>query len=264
MATDQRLPARFIDCHVHGDPEVAEAPLLVEDYRRRGADAVVFIEPPRRCFTALERFGDFVIPVAWIDMDAATPREIGEYLDAGCRGIKFIDPDAPYGDDRYWPLYETLQERGRTAVFHTGYFAPEFSKKPTPARIEYMRAAQVDVVARHCPRLKILMAHFSNPWWEEGWKIAWSNANVYADLSGGTAIHRSMSMWAEMFAPDGVVHEESIRKLCFGTDVSCFDGTAYPFDAYLRRYEALFARIGLSPALRERVLRLNALELFRA
>jgi predicted TIM-barrel fold metal-dependent hydrolase len=264
METDQRLPTRFIDCHVHGDPEVAEAPRCVEEYQRRGADAVVLIEPLRRCLAAIERLGDFVIPIAWIDMDSATTREIEECLDRGCRGIKFIDPDAPYGDERYWPLYEALQERGRTAVFHTGYFAPEFSAKPTPSRIEYMRAAQVDVVARHCPRLKILMAHFSNPWWEEGWKIAWSNPNVYADLSGGTAIHRSMSMWAEMFAPDGVVHEESICKLCFGTDVTCFDEGDYPFDEYLARYELLFDRIGVPPSLRERVLRLNALELFGA
>jgi predicted TIM-barrel fold metal-dependent hydrolase len=71
-------------------------------------------------------------------------------------------------------------------------------------------------------------------------------------------------MWAEMFAPDGVVHEASLRKLCFGTDVTCFDEDNYPFDEYLARYCLLFDRIGISPSLRERVLRLNALELFGA
>jgi uncharacterized protein len=255
---------RFIDCHVHGNPEVtaADAARMRKEYEKRGAEAIVLIEPLQRCRAAIERFGDFVIPVAWIDMDTAGPRLIEECLDRGCRGIKFIDPDAPYGDERYWPLYEALEERGRVAIFHTGYLAPQFSTKRSPSNIERMRAAQVDVVARHCPRLRILMAHFSNPWWEEGWKIMWSSPHVYADLSGGTAIHRSMSMWAEMFAPDGVVHEGSIRKLCFGTDVECFGGEAYPFEEYLARYRQLFDRIGLSSPLVERILRGNARELF--
>ena len=36
-----------------------------------------------------------------------------------------------------------------------------------------------------------------------------SNNNIYADLSGGTAYQKSMSMWKEMFAPNGKLDEKS-------------------------------------------------------
>jgi len=56
------------------------------------------IEPLDRCQRAVERFGDFVIPVARIDMDAADAAEVERCVRAGCAGIKFIRPAAPYGD----------------------------------------------------------------------------------------------------------------------------------------------------------------------
>jgi len=194
-----------IDCHVHGDPQSTKGDpeAYVESCRRRGIDAVVLIEPLQTCLDAVKKFGDFVVPVAIIDTEKATPKDVESIIDAGCKGIKFIGPAHPYGEACYWPLYEKIQELGAVAVFHTGYLG---SEKPEnrPVWMEHMRAAQIDVVARRFTDLKILMSHFSNPWWEEAWKVSWSRKNVYADLSGGTAIYRSMCMWAETFAPDGV------------------------------------------------------------
>ena len=106
------------------------------------------------------------------------------------------------------------------------------------------------------------MAHFSNPWWEEAWKVSLSTKNVYADLSGGTAILRSTRMWAEMFAPDGELLEASIRKLCFGSDVPYFREGEFSFDRYIVFYEKVFDAIGLSEELRDRVNRGNIRSLF--
>jgi predicted TIM-barrel fold metal-dependent hydrolase len=182
-------------------------------------------------------------------------------LDAGCAGIKFIRPAAPYGDERYWPLYGRLEELGAVAVFHTGYLATH-GREERPVWIEHMRAAQIDVIARRFPDLKILMAHYSNPWWEEAWKISWSHPNVYADLSGGTAIRRATRMWAETFAPDGELLESSVRKLCFGSDVRYFQEGAYPFEPYIDFYDRILDRIGASQALRAQVCRGNTRALF--
>jgi hypothetical protein len=44
------------------------------------------------------------------------------------------------------------------------------------------------------------------------WKIAWSVPNVYADLCGGTAIYRSLTMWTEMFAPNGRLDKRVLRS----------------------------------------------------
>jgi predicted TIM-barrel fold metal-dependent hydrolase len=125
-----------------------------------------------------------------------------------------------------------------------------------------MRPAQIDVIARRFPELRILMAHYGNPWWEEAWKVSWSNKHIYADLSGGTAIHRSTRMWAEMFAPDGELLVGSISKLCFASDVAYFRDGAMRFEPYIAFYERIFDHVGLSPDLRERVNRGNARFLF--
>jgi len=254
-----------IDCHVHGDPRHVrgDPQAYVDCCRQRGVEAIVLIEPLERCLEALQRFGaDFIIPVALLDMDTARPDEVTRCIDAGCRGVKFIGPAAPYGDERYWPLYARAEELGAVAVFHTGYLMQAAEREERPKHMEYMRAAQVEVVSRRFPGLKILMAHFSNPWWEEAWKVSWTKPNVYADLSGGTAIHRSTRMWAEMFAPDGQLLESSIRKLCFASDVHYFREGEYPFEPYMAFYDRVYDQIGLSPELREVVDRGNARSLF--
>ena len=252
-----------IDAHVHGSPDelAGDAGAYVDACRKRGVEAVVLIESLETCLKAVNTFGDFCIPVARVAMDAAGVREVEACVEAGCRGIKFIRPDAPYGDERYWPMYAVLEALGVTAVFHTGYLGFG-GREEHPVHMEHMRAAQVDVVARRFPDLKILMAHFSNPWWEEAWKVSWSNKNVYADLSGGTAISRSTRMWAETFAPDGHLLPHSIEKLCFASDVVYFRDDALRFEPYIAFYERIFDAIDLPAAMRERVNRGNARHLF--
>jgi len=252
-----------IDSHAHGNPAALEGDpkAYVEACRERGLEAVVLIEPVERCVAAVEKFGDFIIPVARVQMDAAGAKEVEECIRAGCKGIKFIRPAAPYADERYWPMYETLEELGAVAVYHTGYLMFR-AREDRPVRMEDMRASQIETISRRFPDLKILMAHFSNPWWEEAWKVSWSKKNVYADLSGGTAIHRSTRMWAEMFAPDGDLLESSIRKICFGSDVGYFNEGDFPFERYIEFYDRLFDMIGLSDGLREVVNRGNVRAIF--
>ena len=252
-----------IDCHVHGDPDKSKDPAgYVKMCRANGIEAVVLIESAERCLRAVERFGDFVIPVARIRMDSDGVSDIERCIAEGCKGIKFIRPAAGYGDERYWPLYAKIEEIGAVAVFHTGYLGFR-RREEHPVRIEDMRAAQIDVIARRFPDLKIMMAHFSNPWWEEAWKIAWAHGNVYADLSGGTAFQRSVRFWAETFAPDGVLHEASFAKLCFGSDMGYFDEQAGTvFKRHVDFHDKLFERVNPPADLLEKVCRGNVRALF--
>mgnify|MGYP005857399911 CR=1 FL=1 len=257
-----------IDAHAHGDPNNwrGDPQAYIDACHEHGIEAIVLIEPLPRCLAALDRFGEFIIPVARVAMDTCGVEGIEHPIRAGCRGIKFICPRAPYGDERYWPLYERLEQLGAVAVFHTGYlgYLPEqgLESRDHPVSMEHMRAAQVELISRRFPELKILMAHFSNPWWEEAWKVSSSKPNIYADLSGGTAIWRSMRMWTEMFAPDGRLIENSVKKLCFGTDVRYFQEAEPQIEPYISFYERLFDGIGLSRQLREVVLRTNIRRLF--
>lgn len=254
-----------IDAHVHGDLSRLTIPPeeYAADCRRRGVERVVLIADPGPCMEAYRALPDFVIPVPWVDIDAVTPHEIHEHIDAGAKGIKFIDPQFSYGDTRYDPLYRAIEGRGRVAMFHTGYLATGVFEKSRPTDITLMRPAAVDSLARRHPNLRILMAHFGNPWWEEAWKITWSNRNVYAELSGGTAFRRSLLMWREIFAPNGVRDDESLGKVLYASDVSIFrEPGKEGFEPYFAFYDNLFAAVGAPPELRERINRGNAMALF--
>ena len=252
-----------IDAHVHGDME--KLSMSPKEYSARcrelGVEQIGLIEGPESVFAAQEAAPGFVIPIARVDIDTAQVKEIQDYCDRGAAGIKFIDPRFSYGDTRYDPLYAAIAERGKVAVFHTGYLGRGYGAPSRPTDITLMRPAAIDCLSRRHPELKIIMAHYGNPWWEEAWKIAWSTPNVYADMSGGTAFMRSLVMWREMLAPNGRLDEPSVEKLMFATDVSYFDGDP-EVAPYFDFYDRLFEAVGAPVALREKVNRGNARRLF--
>jgi len=258
-----KVAAMRIDAHVHGN--ISKLQGSPAEYaarcRERGIERVVLISGFEQNMAAYRALPDFIIPVPWVDIDQVSAKQINEYLDAGALGIKFIDPQFSYGDTRYDPLYAAVAARGKVAMFHTGYLARGAFEAGRPTDITLMRPAAVDCLSRRHPELKILMAHFGNPWWEEAWKIMWSNPTVYAELSGGTAYRRSLKMWSETFAPNGVLDEESVARLLFATDVSIFREQE-GFEVYFEFYDKLFEAIAAPPEVRERVNQANALRLF--
>jgi len=182
-----------IDSHAHGQvANLKSAKKYISDCRKAGIDRIVLIRwpgPEGGLFEAVRKLGDFVIPVAFIDMNRTGCDEIRRLFDRGAKGIKFIRPASDYGDERYYPLYETVKERDGVAVFHTGYLlhTPDYNPRHITS-MDQMRAAHVDRILRFVPHLKVLMAHFGNPYWDECWKIIQEHPTVFADLSGGTAI----------------------------------------------------------------------------
>lgn len=252
-----------IDAHVHGKLANLEGSLeaYVARCRELGIERIGLIEDPEDVLAAHRAMPEFVIPIVRVNIDAVKVDEIRQYLDAGAAGIKFIDPCFSYGDPRYDPLYAAISERGKVAVFHTGYLARSFAAPSRPTDIALMRPSAVDCLSRRHPELKIVMSHYGNPWWEEAWKITWSNPNIYADLSGGTAFKRSLLMWRETFAPNGQLDTESVEKLLFASDVGYFHGDPQ-VEPYFEFYDKVFDAIGAPPELREKVNRGNAAALF--
>lgn len=241
----------------------------VEAIMKLGVDQIVLLDPPEVTFALKELFGDYVIPVPQVDMDIATPEEIDRLFQRGAVGIKFISPEKSYGHDSYFPLYDVICARRGLAVFHTGFLVTELYEpgglqgRKTYTDITDMRPAALDRVARAFPGLKILMAHFGNPWWEEAWKICASHKNIYAELSGGTAYHRSMDMWAQIFAPDGKLDTTVVGKLCFGSDAGYFipDGDNGHVKEMIDFHGRLMERLDVPAELRQKVWRDNILAL---
>ena len=231
----------------------------IKTSKEMGVDQIVVLDPPDVTFAAQKIFGDYIIPSPQVDMDKATPEEIEDLFRQGACGIKFICPMHSYGDNRYFPLYKAVLDCRGLAVFHTGYLSDTlFRPGAILAREDYvdianMRPSALDRVARAFPDLNILMSHFGNPWWEEAWKIMASHKNIYADFSGGTAYKRAMSMWSEIFMPDGRLDTAAIAKLCFATDASyCFQGI-YESKNCIEFYERFFDALKVPAELREQV-----------
>ena len=264
-----------IDCHAHGwwgiEPKPESPGGYIDECQRRGIDKIVLIQAEdRHLFEAFEICPDFIIPVAQVDIDTITPDEISRLVERGAKGIKFIGPMHPYGADIYFPLYDRVCQLGVTAVFHTGYLmvglfekGGAFYEKPSLIDITDMRPATIDRIVRGFPDLKILMAHFGNPWWEEAWKMISTHKNVYADFSGGTAYRRSLSMWGEMFAPNGELDVTSAEKLCFASDCTYFINDYFEFEKLISFYQRFFDRLNMPEALREKINVGNSLKLFR-
>ena len=248
-------------------PTEWDAQELVRQHRERGLERVLLLDPPEAVFQMHEWFPDFVVPIPMVDPDALTPAEVDRLLSRGAPGLKFIAPMHPYGDNRYLPLYEVLRDRRAVAVFHTGYLADAlFTPGSALGRADYvdithMRPATVDRIARAFPDLKILMAHFGNPWWEEAWKMISSHPNIYADFSGGTAYLRSLNMWREIFAPNGRLDTVAVGKLCFGSDTTHLVPNQYDFLRYVDFYERFYEALQVPAELRQKVDRENVLAL---
>lgn len=247
----------------HGSPEP-----LIRTLRERGIEKLLLLDPAPVVFEMQRTFGDFVIPIPLVDMDRSTPDDIDRLLSQGGRGIKFIAPQHSYGDSRYFPLYGVLRDRKAPAIFHTGYLvtgglwdAGGLMGVSDHLDITNMRPAAIDRIARAMPDLKILMAHFGNPWWEETWTVIKSHKNVYADFSGGTAITKSMSMWREMFAPNGTMHAGTVSKLCYACDGSPFFPGEESYLKVIAFYERLYEEVGVPEELRRRIDRENILDL---
>jgi len=243
---------------------------FVKQYNERGIEKIFILDPVDIAFELKETFGDFVVPIPCINMDKTSPEDIDAIFARGARGIKFIAPMHSYGDNRYFPLYNALNNHKGLAVFHTGYLTKELFGPDTVlprddyVDITHMRPAALDRIARAFPDLKILMSHFGNPWWEEAWTVLKSNKNIYADLSGGTAKRKDMSVWRNLFAPSGKLHEASVSKLCFASDGGYFVEDQFGFMNDIEFFERFYEALKVPVQIQRMIERENAMALISA
>jgi len=232
-----------IDCHTHGGhaergPDgKLQPPLMLawnpgewtperylQSSREQGVDRIVMLDAPEITFGLKAVFGDYIIPVPMIDLDIDTPQTVDSLFDRGAVGIKCMAPRQSYGAESYWPIYDVVRSRGGMVTFHTGYLGLEIyepgglHQRTHVVDITHMRPASIDRIGRVFPDLRIVMAHFGNPWWDEAFCVIRAHRNIYADFSGGTCLRQPLDCWGHLFAPDGRPDTKALAKLCFGTD----------------------------------------------
>jgi predicted TIM-barrel fold metal-dependent hydrolase len=96
-------------------------------------------------------------------------------------GVKLYPPYEEYypQDKKLFPFYEQCQKLGKPIIIHTGMLMPGL-----PGLLKQSHPLNLDEIANAFPNLKIIMAHFGNPWITDAMMVMVKNKNIYADLSG--------------------------------------------------------------------------------
>ncbi|WP_460773092.1 amidohydrolase family protein [Microbacterium sp. GXF7504] len=233
-------------------------------YRERRMAAVVFTvdsesnlgQPPISSVDIAEgaaRNNDVLIPFGSVDPrkgDAAIDQARRLIEDHGVRGFKFhptvqgFDPSDPV----HFPLYETLQDAGVVALFHTGQTGIGAGMPGGRGfRLGLSNPILLDVVAAEHPELQIIMAHPSVPWQDEALSVATHKHNTWIDLSG----------WSPKYFPKELVrYANSMIKdrVLFGSDFPLITP-----DRWLRDVE----HAAFKPEVMPGIMKENAIRLLR-
>ena len=196
-------------------------------YRERKMAAVVFTvdaahgighEPlsSEDVATGAARHADVLIPFGSVDPHRKDALDRARRLieDFGVRGFKFhptvqgFDPS----DEAHFPLYETLQEAGVVALFHTGQTGIGAGLPGGRGLLLGLsNPILLDPVAARFPDLQIIMAHPSVPWQDEALSVATHKHNTWIDLSG----------WSPKYFPESLVRAANSylkKRVLFGSD----------------------------------------------
>jgi hypothetical protein len=100
----------------------------------------------------------------------------------GYLGYIHHGPESP----GYRPYFELAERYDIPFIFHTG---DNWSRL---AKVKYAHPLAIDEVAVDHPNVKIVMAHFGNPWCMDAAEVMYKNDNVWADVCAilvGDAAH---------------------------------------------------------------------------
>ena len=162
------------------------------------------------------RNNDVLIPFGSVDPLKPTAVDDARRLieDHGVRGFKFhptvqgFDPS----DAAHSALYETLQEAGVVALFHTGQTGIGAGLPGGRGLLLGLSNPMLlDPVAARFPELQIIMAHPSVPWQDEALSVATHKHNTWIDLSG----------WSPKYFPESLVRAANSylkNRVLFGSD----------------------------------------------
>lgn len=160
-------------------------------------------------------------------------QELVDYLKEGkIHGVKLYPGYEDFYplDEKLVPFYEQCQSLGKPVIFHTGILQPGL-----PGLLKQVHPLNIDDVANKFPDLKIVMAHFGNPWIVDAAVVVEKNKNVYVDISGYFVVYAHISREdVDLFVKDLISFRNSggdLKKCLFGTDWPLYSQKEYLYAA---------------------------------
>lgn len=163
----------YSDCHIHcrGDAEGSE---VLKAMDAQQMDKAILFAPPmtasnEEAMESIEIIAEICAPdperligFAWIEPTLSRAVEHVERAvnDKGLKGIKMI-PDHwyPY-EERFFPVYEKIEELRKPMLFHSGILFGRMDSS------RFCRPVNYEVMI-HFPKIKFALAHISWPWTDE-------------------------------------------------------------------------------------------------
>ncbi len=256
MLQAQTQAPKLIDCHVHHNGQKAFLDQLIAKMESLDGMALLITAPRdvKDVGAAISSHPGRLAGLGEMRLDDPDALAlVDRFHEAGFRGLgEITQPQYPYDDRRYWPIYEHAEKYGMILLFHTGIVNRTAPETPSDVSSDRMRAGTLDLVARRFPKLKIIGAHLGNPDYAWAAEIARWNPNIWWDLSGSTLIkkqadYRSFNgifWWSAVATAHSPKNAASaFEKIVFGSDV--FDGDMGELDRALERYHRMLDECGV-------------------
>lgn len=112
-----------------------------------------------------------------------------KFADMGFKLVKMFPPAGFYPDDeKFFPLYETIEKYNIPVLFHTGQTNIKLISDDPNIRKAcnsvYADPMHCDMISRLFPKMPIILAHMGYPYYLNAWSVAHANKNIYLDISG--------------------------------------------------------------------------------
>lgn len=143
-------------------------------------------------------------------------------------GLKFYTGYEHFfpNDERFHSLYEYCSKNNVPVIFHTGALLTGSS-----GFLKYSHPFNIDELAVIYPNLKIIIAHFGNPWVKDCAAVTAKNKNVYVDFSGYFTEFQTISNVEKddfiKVLTDFKVFTGGFHKCMFGTDWPLYSQKEY-------------------------------------
>ncbi len=194
-----------IDFHYHLADKPGHEEELIREMEAAGVDVTVLMGGPADAFweykncgfasnedvlKAVKKYGGRLVGNVYLDPREPDAVETFErYMDQGFKAVKMFPPVGFFPDDeRYFPLYEKIEEYGVPLLFHSGQTNIKvISKEPGVRKAtnsKFGNPMNFDMIARLFPNMPIVLAHMGYPHYVEAWSVAHANPNIYLDIAG--------------------------------------------------------------------------------
>ena len=243
-----------IDSHVHLENRSGYLDELMDTIGRLEVDKIVlFSARPNtgkwatndEVMAAHLKYPDRIIPSYVYQFETDSPKDLERVKKDGFKGVKILNPLAPYNDESLFPIWEKCEELGLFITFHTGIVARYPEQVHQDIDTSRMKVIYIDRLARKFQKLTIFVAHLGNPDYGEACMMCRWHSNMYFDLSGSTLKKKKPAFFEEMlwWGGETVRYKDEFgrgpwEKILFGTDVTPSE-MAGTMNDYLGLFDAL-------------------------